>query len=279
MGAQVYMRRKKKHEEHENHERWLVSYADFITLLFAFFVVMYAISSINEGKYRVLSESLVSAFTNAPSSSQPVRMEARVSAGAGTKPIKAAPPRKAEPETDPRIKKQTENMKQIAQDILKVMAPLIKEGQVKVTQSLRGVTIEINAAVLFGPGQAVLQGEPVKVLSAVAEVLATAPNKIQVEGHTDDSPIRTPLYPSNWELSTARASSVVRLFAEKGVNAERMVAVGYANNRPLVPNVDNESRARNRRVTMLIISEAQDKVKDIPIAGVLPEPAANTPPP
>jgi chemotaxis protein MotB len=273
---EIYMRRKKRPEEHENHERWLVSYADFITLLFAFFVVMYAISSINEGKYRVLSDSLVNAFTNAPSSAQPIQMEARLAAGAGTKPIKAAPPRKAEPELDPRVKKQTENMKQIAQDILKVMAPLIKEGQVKVTQSLRGVTVEINAAVLFGPGQAVLEGEPVKVLSAVADVLATAPNKIQVEGHTDDLPISTPLYPSNWELSTARASSVVRLFATKGVDTERMVAVGYANNRPIVPNVDSESRARNRRVTMLIISETQHKVKDIPIAGVLPEPAANS---
>ena len=271
MGPEIYMRRKQKHEEHENHERWLVSYADFITLLFAFFVVMYAISSINEGKYRVLSESLVSAFTNAPSSPHPIQMEARVSAGTGTKPIKASPPKKED--VDPRIRKQTENMKQIAQDILKVMAPLIKEGQVKVTQSLRGVTVEINAAVLFGPGEADLHGEPIKVLSAVAEVLAGVPNKIQVEGHTDDTPISTPQFPSNWELSTARASSVVRLFAAKGVDPERMVAVGYANNRPIVPNTNNENRARNRRVTMLIISENQDKVKDIPIAGILPEPA------
>jgi len=271
------MRRKKHHEEHENLERWLVSYADFITLLFAFFVVMYAISSLNEGKYRVLSDSLVNAFKNAPSSQQPVQFDARVAAGAGTKPIKAAPSKKGDPEAEARIRKQTENMKEIAQNLLKVMAPLIKEGQVKITQSLRGVTIEINAAVLFGPGQAVLEGEPVKVLSAVANILSKAPNKIQVEGHTDDSPIQTPLYPSNWELSTARASSVVRLFAANGVAPDRMVAVGYADNRPVVPNVDNESRARNRRVTMLIISEAQDKVKDIPIAGVLPDPALDKP--
>lgn len=270
------MRRKPQHEDHENHERWLVSYADFITLLFAFFVVMYAISSVNEGKYRVLSDSLINAFKNAPSSTQVVQFEARVSAGAGTKPIKAAPPRNADPEQDARIRKQTENMKQIAQNILKVMAPLIKEGRVRVTQSLRGVTVEINAAVLFAPGQALLQGEPVKVLSAVADVLARVPNKIQVEGHTDDSPIGTQQYPSNWELSTARASSVVRLFAANGVAADRMVAVGYADNRPVVPNVDSESRARNRRVTILIISETQDKVKDIPIAGVLPDPAADT---
>jgi chemotaxis protein MotB len=275
--AELYMRRKKHQEEHENLERWLVSYADFITLLFAFFVVMYAISSVNEGKYRVLSDSLINAFKNAPSSAQPVQFEARVAAGAGTKPIKAASARKGDPEPDPRIKKQTENMKQIAQDILKVMAPLVKEGQVKVTQSLRGVTVEINAAVLFDPGQAILAGEPVKVLTAVAEVLAHVPNKIQVEGHTDDSPIGTALFPSNWELSTARASSVVRLFASNGVAPNRMVAVGYADNRPVVPNVDAESRARNRRVTMLIISETQDKVKDIPIAGVLPEPGSGKP--
>lgn len=266
------MARRPKRIERDNPERWMVSYADFITLLFAFFVVMYAISSINEGKYRVLSDSLVNAFKNAPSSMHPVQFEPRVAAGNGTQPIKAAPPKRVDAETDPRLRKQTENMKQIAQDLLRVMAPLIKEGQVRVTQSLRGVTIEINAAVLFGPGQAVLQGEPVQVLSAVAELLAGVPNKIQVEGHTDDSPIGTSQFPSNWELSTARASSVVRLFAAHGVDPARMVAVGYADNRPVVPNVDSQSRARNRRVTMLIIAEAPDKVKDIPIAGVLPEP-------
>lgn len=263
--------RRKKHEDHENHERWLVSYADFITLLFAFFVVMYAISSINEGKYRVLSDALINAFRNAPSSLNPVEFETRLSPGTGTKPIKAAPVKKPDAEPDPRLRKQTENMKQIAQDLLKVMAPLVKEGQVKVTQSLRGVTIEINAAVLFPPGQATLQGEPVKVLSAVAQVLAKVPNKIQVEGHTDDTPINTPLYPSNWELSTARAASVVRLFEANGVSADRLVAVGYADQRPLVPNTSEENRARNRRVTMLVIAEAPDKVKDIPIAGLLPE--------
>lgn len=266
--------RRKKHEEHENHERWLVSYADFITLLFAFFVVMYAISSINEGKYRVLSDALINAFRNAPSSMNPVEFETRLSPAAGTKPIKAAPPKKPDADIDPQVRKQTETMKQVAQDLLKVMAPLVKEGQVRVTQSRRGVTVEINAAVLFPPGQATLQGDPVKVLSAVAQVLAKVPNKIQVEGHTDDSPINTSLYPSNWELSTARAASVVRLFIANGVSPDRLVAVGYADNRPLVPNTSEENRARNRRVTMLVIAEAPDKVKDVPIADASPQPAA-----
>lgn len=255
------MRRKKRPEEHENHERWLVSYADFITLLFAFFVVMYAISSLNEGKYRVLSDSLISAFKNAPQDHPAPRVEPLPR----PLPIKQ-PARKTEPEADPVIKQQTENMKQVAQDLLRVMAPLIKDGQVKVTQSLRGVTVEINAAVLFAQGQAVLQPESAKVLSAVAQVLASTPNRIQVEGHTDDSPIATTFFPSNWELSTARASSVVRLFGEHGVSPERMVAVGYADNRPLVPNTDAESRARNRRVTMFIISETETKTKDVPVA-------------
>lgn len=267
------MRRKKKPEEHENHERWLVSYADFITLLFAFFVVMYAISSLNEGKYRVLSDSLVSAFKNAPYDHPTPRAENLPR----PLPIKPAAPRKADPETDPVIKQKTENMKQVAQDLLKVMAPLIKDGQVKVTQSVRGVTVEINAAVLFAQGQAILQPESAKVLSAVAQVLATTPNRIQVEGHTDDSPIATSMFPSNWELSTARASSVVRLFSENGVNTDRMVAVGYADNRPLVPNTDAESRARNRRVTMFIISETETKVKDIPVSGADSPPDAPKP--
>lgn len=271
------MRRKPKIEEHENHERWLVSYADFITLLFAFFVVMYAISSLNEGKYRVLSESLVYAFKNVTASaSVPQVQQAPTTNDAGAGMIRPITPKKPDAEPDPRIKRQTENMRQVAQDILRVMAPLVREGQVRVTQSLRGVTVEINAAVLFSPGQATLQEESARALTAVAQVLAGIPNRIQVEGHTDDSPIATPLYPSNWELSAARASSVVRLFAAHGVATDRMVAVGYADNRPLVPNTDAASRARNRRVTMLIISENQDKVKDIPIAGALPDAPVET---
>ena len=265
------MRRKKKPEEHENHERWLVSYADFITLLFAFFVVMYAISSLNEGKYRVLSDSLVTAFKNAPTSSATT---AQTTAPPNPRPIAVA--KKPAAEVDPKLKKQTEDMREVAQDLLKVLAPLVKDNQVKITQSLRGVTLEINASVLFAPGQAILQTESAKALGAVAQVLAPVPNRIQVEGHTDDAPINTAYYPSNWELSSARASSVVRLFGQHGVDDERMVAIGYADNRPVVPNTDNESRARNRRVTILIISELQDKVKDIPLA---PAPVEPPPPP
>ena len=263
-------RRKKTPEEHENHERWLISYADFITLLFAFFVVMYSISSVNEGKYRVLSDSLGSAFKSDNADQQPHLNQPQ----ALPRPITSAPPKKPDLRIDSKVKERTEDMRQIAQDLLKVLAPLINDNQVKITQSVRGITVEINAAVLFAPGQATLQPESAKALTAVAKLLAQAPNQIQIEGHTDDSPINTAYYPSNWELSSARASSVARLFSANNVDPKRMVAIGYADNRPLVPNTDSESRARNRRVTMLIISEAPNKTTEIPIKGT-PE----TPPP
>ena len=261
-------RRKKPPEDHENHERWLISYADFITLLFAFFVVMYSVSSVNEGKYRVLSDSLVSAFKSAKVDQQP-----RLNQTQGLpRPIKSGPVTKSEAPMDPKIKARTEDMRKIAQDLVKVLAPLIKENQVKITQSVRGITVEINAAVLFDQGQATLQPESAQALTAVAKVLAQAPNQIQIEGHTDDSPINTAFYPSNWELSSARASSVVRLFAVNNVDPQRMVAIGYADNRPVVPNTDSASRTRNRRVTMLIISEAPNKTTEISIKGEQREP-------
>ncbi|EKE16841.1 MAG: OmpA/MotB protein, partial [uncultured bacterium] len=144
------MARKKKPEEHENHERWLVSYADFITLLFAFFVVMYAISSLNEGKYRVLSDSLVDAFKRAPTSPEPIRVDtqqpSRAQSGKPNVILQPIAARKADPALEAKRKKEEEKMKGIASDLLKVMEPLVKEGHVRVTQSPLGVSIEINAS-------------------------------------------------------------------------------------------------------------------------------------
>ncbi len=268
------MARKKPPEEHENHERWLVSYADFITLLFAFFVVMYAISSINEGKYRVLSDSLVSAFQQPPSSEKMIEMKSKypeILEGTGRPVGKSViqPPGGETPER----RAAAEKMKRVAKNVLEAMQPLIKSGQVQVTQSPRGVTVEINASTLFNSGDAVLQAKSVDTLSAVARVLATTDNPIQVEGHTDNIPIYSPVYPSNWELSSARAGSVVRLFTEMGVPAGRMVAIGYADNRPLDANTTPEGRMRNRRVNVLILNEVEGPVREIS----LQEPPAPSP--
>lgn len=257
------MARKQKHEEHENLERWLVSYADFITLLFAFFVVMYSISSVNEGKYRVLSDTLVSAFRETPTSDSMVQLQTRqaeILDGQG-KPIGHSSPQPV------RVKaeqvERAEKMKKVAKSVLDAMQPLIKNGQVRVTQSAKGVTVEINASILFKSGEAVLQPESTETLAAVAKVLAETDNAVQVEGHTDNVPIRSPIFPSNWELSSARAGSVVRLFVEMGVPSDRMQAIGYADNRPLDTNASNDGRARNRRVNVLILNETPMQEREI----------------
>ncbi|MFZ5573081.1 MAG: flagellar motor protein MotD [Thermodesulfobacteriota bacterium] len=247
------MMRRKKPEEHENHERWLVSYADFITLLFAFFVVMYAISSVNEGKYKTLSAALIEAFQSTPG--QPVSIQSADQTVTTGIPVVAV-----QVPSDQGDPAQEEKMRGIANDILKVMEPLIQEGQVTVTQSRLGVCVEINAGVLFQPGQAELGEKPVEVLKAVAYVVATVPDMVMVEGHTDNIPISSTVYPSNWELSSARASSVVRLFIENGVAPGRLMAVGYADQRPVGPNDTNEARAKNRRVTIRI--EPNDKTEN-----------------
>ncbi len=268
------MPRKKRVEEHENVERWLVSYADFITLLFAFFVVMYAISSINEGKYRVMSDSLVNAFREAPTSDKPIHMNAKnaeILQGTG-KPIGAA---SQNPQGNtPERQQAAERMKKVAKTVLDAMQPLSQDGKVRVTQSPRGVTVEINASLLFNSGDAVLQPQSREALAAVAKVLAEVDNPIQVEGHSDNVPIKSPAYPSNWELSSARAGSVVRLFAELGVPTTRMVAIGYADNQPLDTNASAEGRARNRRVNVLILNEVGGAAQELSLQG---EPKAATP--
>jgi chemotaxis protein MotB len=248
------MARKPIRHDHENLERWLVSYADFITLLFAFFVVMYAISSINEGKYRVLSDSLVNAFKESPSTEKLVVMGERQTEllkGTG-KPIGQQSERPVEGE-----KPVTEHMKSIARDVKSAMAALERQGQVRVTESPRGITVEISASTLFASGDATLQPKSAEALAAVAKVLASIDNPIQVEGHTDNVPISSPAFPSNWELSSARAGSVVRLLVEQGVPPSRLVAIGYADNKPIDTNATPEGRARNRRVNVLILNKVE----------------------
>ena len=248
--------RKKFDDEVENHERWLISYADFITLLFAFFVVMYAISSVNIGKYKVFSDALGDAFGGA-GSSPPVNTQVP------NLPIpNPALKRRAE-----MLKQERQEMTRLAQDLLSTLAPLVKEGKVRVTQNSRGVSVEINASVLFDPADARLTPESVEALSAVGVLLKNDTHNVQVEGHTDDLPISNAQFPSNWELSSVRASSVVRLFVENGVAPTRLTAVGFGSNVPVASNDDPIGRARNRRVAVTILSGLPDPVTELPTDG------------
>ncbi len=247
-------RRRQYEEEHENHERWLVSYADFITLLFAFFVVMYALSSINEGKYHILSTALIEAFRN-PDGTRIVPMPAAASNEVPKKPHSG--------EQNRARQVMREKMQGMAEQIRRALAPLVQDGRVTINDGAFGISIEINASVLFNPAEAVAGPEAVRALRAVGQVLANGDFPIKVEGHTDTIPIGNTVFPSNWELSSARASTVVRTFIDSGVAPSRLTASGFADQRPVADNATLEGRARNRRVAILVES-------------MLPPPTADT---
>jgi chemotaxis protein MotB len=235
---------KKKHEEHENHERWLVSYADFITLLFAFFVVMYSISSVNVGKYRTVSESIRAALNpvvSTPSSPSVFSLNAN-------KPALTAP--------------NTPGSKEVAMRRLRNLVQVIKGSPhmslVRIVEQENGdIVIAIPDQLLFNSGDAAVRSEALRFLEGLGAAILELDRHTRVEGHTDNVPIRSALFPSNWELSAARAVMVVRVLSELyGVPARRLAAVGHADTRPITANADAEQRAKNRRVEVVILEQA-----------------------
>lgn len=245
------MARRSKRAEHDNRDRWLISYADFVTLLFAFFVVMYSISSVNEEKYKSFGDALNSAF------SKDGAQQAAVSSPQAQGSLFMADRQTVR--LGEQQRKIQEHMKNLGAGLSQVLSDLIGQRQVSVNQTKRGVEIDISASALFRSGEAALQPGTLGVLRQVAAVLSKEELPVEVEGHTDDVPIATVQFPSNWELSSARASSVVRLLIENGVPASRLAVVGLADNQPLMPNDSAENRARNRRVTITIVSPAVER--------------------
>lgn len=236
------MTRRVKRYEHDNQDRWLVSYADFVTLLFAFFVVMYSISSVNDEKYKTFGAALNAALGKEGDVS--VQRDQRMLMMVDRQTAKLGEQQR----------KVQERLKGVHSNLSQVMAPLVGQHLVSISRTKRGVEVDISASTLFRTGEAALQPATLEVLRQVAEVLGKEELAIEVEGHTDDVPIATAQFPSNWELSSARASSVARLLIENGVSAARLTVVGMAANQPLVPNSSAENRARNRRVTIMIVS-------------------------
>ncbi len=258
-------RKKKPAEEYENHERWLVSYADFITLLFAFFVVMYSISSVNEGKYRVLSDSIISAFHDPLRSMDPiqvgnlvrVRPQERLNNDRNWSVI----PVIQQPFPLPRpIKKSNkaeqldEASQKLADDIEQSLNELVNDDLVKVRRKKNWIEVEIKSSILFSSGSSALSETSLPVLDKIADKLKSFESTINVEGFTDNIPIHNTLFPSNWELSAARAASVVRLFARLGIEPGRLAAIGYGEFRPIAGNDTEDGRSRNRRVVLVIKS-------------------------
>jgi chemotaxis protein MotB len=257
------MARRRRPEEHENHERWLVSYADFITLLFAFFVVMYSISSVNEGKYKILSEALVGVFNDAEKSMKPITVGEQ-------RPVTVKPAQplvKDSEQTDAGIGQNvTDPLKTIADDVRAGFGDLISSNQMTVRGNELWIEIELKSSMLFGSGDAMPSDKAFNIIEKVATIIKPFDNPIHVEGFTDDQPISTAQFPTNWELSSARAASIVRMLAMEGINPARMASVGYGEFQPVAPNTTADGRGRNRRV-VLVISRNLDVRRSLTATG------------
>ena len=296
-------RRRKKHEEHGNHEAWAIPYGDLMTLLLAFFVVMYAISSVNAGKYRVLSDSLFAAFRGAPRSMQPIQVgEKQVGTGAdmnttvvqqamldgkaqshlapvpvavgmaktggSNSPIAGTLP--------PQAAAAAAALSRVADEVARAMDQLVKKDMVTVRRSDFWIEVEMRTDILFPSGSARLADHAVDIIERLGGVLAPFPNPIRVEGHTDNKPIKTAVFSSNWELSAARAGSVVRVLSTHGVAPDRLAVIGYGEQRPMKANDTPDGRNANRRVVVVILSTELMRQTD-PASVSPPDSASDVP--
>ncbi|WP_417530353.1 flagellar motor protein MotD [Marinobacter lipolyticus] len=251
-------RRRQPQDDLHNKERWLVSYADFITLLFAFFVVMYSVSSVNEGKYKVLSETLTGVFNAPQRSFQPIEVGDQPLRSGAAQSDDIIAPAVTEAPRNPDISEEgrTEALRAMADQLALEFDELINQGVVTLESSERWLELNLPDSLLFSRGSAEPHYDGFAVVEKIAGVLRDRDNAVKVEGFTDNRPIRTNAYPSNWELSAARAAAVVRMLTMEGVEPERLAAVGYGSHQPVARNDTEEGRRRNRRVVLLISRDA-----------------------
>jgi chemotaxis protein MotB len=258
------MPRKKKPVQPENHERWLVSYADFITLLFAFFVVMFATSQTDKGKAQQVSDSVKKALEGD-------KMTQVISAilggsvtdkGKGNAQMRGpGGARQAAPEKkDEKLAELLPSLKVLSEELKNEIA----KGKITISMQARGLVVSFNQAALFPPGGDAISPDAYDGLEKVASAILKISNPVRLEGHTDSTPISTVRFRSNWELSSARSIAILELLSNKwGVPRSRLSIAGYADTAPLAPNDTEIGRARNRRADIIILNEQ----------GVLAEPA------
>lgn len=260
------MPRRRRVELSTNHERWLISYSDFVTLLFAFFVVMYSISQVNESKYRVLSDTLQDAFNVAPHAINPIQV-GDPSLSRDPSVIENTDPSYGEQLGQGAFDKMAE-LPSLSEQVSQQLADLVDEDLVKINSNEFWLQIELKSSILFGSGRASPSDQAKEIFSSLAEVFKGFANPIQVEGFTDDIPIRSNQYPSNWELSAARAAATVQLLAEGGVRPQQMSAVGYGEYQPIARNDSPEGRAQNRRVVLMVAREKIQRPEAPPLEAL-----------
>lgn len=258
-------KKKHKHDEHVNLERWLVSYADFITLLFITFLILFSMSSIDAAKFQALKESF-SEIT-----------------GSGSSLVMPAPGSTQNPKADintgktatkNKVAAEQEKFEEIKEKIEQYAKAKGIEKDVKVNVDQNGINLTFTGTILFENGKADLQPETVGIVKDIfGTIISTVDNPIRIEGHTDNVPINTPQFPSNWELSTTRASNLVRYaIQEFKIAPQRLSAAGYGEFHPVAPNTSPENRAKNRRVEIMILSsEAAKADAQKPISTELKE--------
>jgi chemotaxis protein MotB len=225
-------RTRKRVESKENVERWMVSYADFVTLLFCFFTALYAISNVDTHKLEQFVSSMKSAFNEGEQGKEFSVIE----------DVQIIPPTDLETEAD---------VREILDTIIKK-----SDGSVDVKRDNRGVVISVADKMFYTSGSSTLKNEAIHVLDQIAQTLITFPNMVRVEGHTDNIPISTKEFPSNWELSSSRAINVTKYFVDKHkIEPERITTTGYAEYKPVASNDSPDGRAKNRRVDIVLLNE------------------------
>lgn len=234
-------RRRTSDHPHANHERWLISYADFITLLFAFFVVMYAASQGDQAKLHQLATAIESAFAQlgvfTPTSTPVPNLEMQPAAPQGPNVVSS--------------------LAKLRQQLQQELKPEIESRHVQLELNRQGLVIRLEELGFFDSGSDQLQPQALPVLARIATAIAPLPNRIRIEGHTDDVPIHNARFASNWQLSTARATELVQMMIDQyHIAPERLAAAGYAQYHPVASNATPQGRQQNRRVDVVVVSAA-----------------------
>lgn len=261
------MARKKKEEEHENLERWLVSYADFITLLFAFFVTMYAISRVDEQKLGSAVESLQRALGSVIPVATPSHKAGVFNDFSNPMQVTIVPIGTP----------QAKEVRKVAEDLKRQMegtggkAAAGKNSsayQVSLLVQERGLVIRVSDQFFFRTGEAAIRPEVIPFLTALGKTLKGLDNPIRIEGHTDNVPINTVQFPSNWELSTARATTIIRYLLDNfNFDPQKLSAAGYGEHRPVASNGTADGRSQNRRVDVVLLNSQERKTEPKPFSG------------
>jgi chemotaxis protein MotB len=243
------MTRKKISGGHTNHERWLVSYADFITLLFAFFVVLYASSQQDKHKMAQMASAIEGAFK-----------KMGVFSGSPSPPSPIVPAVESEHHQMGSAQTATQNIEKLQDDLEDALKSQIQRKEVRIRKSPEGLVISLSEMEFFPSGSAVMNAEAVPAFATIAKPLVEQQFSVRVEGHTDNIPIHDEQFKSNWELSTARATEVIRLLIDGYSCApERLSAAGYGEFHPIASNETEEGRSQNRRVDLVVLAGTDEK--------------------